>query len=89
MRRKIVIQEVGIPSRAARRAPSLPQVARPTSKSACVSRAVMRAHGSMKGPNRSVKIFRAHVDASQKNLRAVSRRRTWRPPQGTSATVRW
>ena len=53
IRRRIVIQDVGIKSRAARREPSLPQVARPISKRAWVSRAVMRAHGSRKGPRRS------------------------------------
>lgn len=72
IRARTVIQEVVMPSRAAKRAPSLPQVAKPISWMACERRHVIRARGSTKGMSRSVKILRGHSGRSQKNLR------TWR-----------
>ena len=69
IRCRTVIQEVWMPRRAARRAPSLPQVAKPIVWIAWLRRVVIRARGSTNGISRSVKIFRGQAGVSQKNFR--------------------
>lgn len=65
MRRRMVWREVGMPNRAAKRAPPLPQVARPMACSARPRRIVIRAHGSTNVGSRSVKTLRWQAGVRQ------------------------
>ena len=58
MRRNMVWREMGMPKRAAKRAPPLPLVARPMACNAWHSRIVKRAQGSKKVGSRSVNTLR-------------------------------
>jgi hypothetical protein len=83
------VGEVGRLSFAASRVPPSPLVARPIVWRAAMSRVVCRAQGSTRGTSRSAKTWRGQAGVLQRNLGTRTCKRTWRPAQGKSATIRW
>ena len=87
-RRKMVVGETHMPRCSASRAPTSPLAARPIASIHWRNLFVMRAYDWTSSGSRSVKIERGQSHVWQMYFRTVRSRRTRRPPQGTSATVR-